>query len=126
MSFTPFLLNRLIETIINGPTWLALLDERGEEIVNVDYARIFIDVPTGADPKWSEALTGESGSRAENTTPISFVLPTVNWGRVQSGALYDADPGGNRLTLVELSNPRDVFIGDPFIVPARALKVTIG
>lgn len=131
MSYSPFLLGKLIEAIAHGQaysspaTWVALLDNAGVELSNVDYSRQLVDAPSGGDPKWSGALTGVGGSRTENTAPISFGTPTIDWGRVNGVALFDASTAGNELMRELLPNPRVVFAGDPFIIPAQALKIRL-
>lgn len=132
MSFSPFVMGKVLEAIAHAQpysapaTWVALLDSGGAELSNVDYARQRVDVPTGTDPKWSAALTGGAGSRVQNSTPISFGPATVDWGEVRGVAIYDdASTAGNELMRELLPSPRTVFAGDPFRIPAQALKIRL-
>lgn len=131
MSFSPFLMGKFLEAVAHGlpysapETWVALIDETGSELSNVDYVRQRVDVPGGTDPKWSAALTSGSGGRVENSTPVSFGVASVDWGQVKGVAVFDASVGGNELMRELLPAPRTVFVGDPFRIPAQALKIRL-
>ena len=131
MSFSPFSTSAILQAIAHAQpysaaaTWVALLDSAGVELSNVDYSRKLVDVPAGADPKWSAVLTSGAGSRVENTTPISFGVATVDWGEVRGIAIRDASVGGNELMRELLPQSRTVFAGDPFSIPAQALKIRL-
>jgi len=106
-------------------TWVALMDGSGAELSNVDYARQRINIPGGSDPTWSSLLVGTAGARVENATPVSFGIATVNWGLVGGAAIYDAASAGNELMRKVAPQQRSVLIGDPFRIPAGAIKVRL-
>ncbi len=130
MSWSAFLWQRVIESITHAipygadENWAGLLDDAGVELSNVNYVRQLIDVPTGAAPKWSASIVNAEGVTVQTEDPIPFGEPTVDWGKVEGGALFDASTGGNELMRELLPNPRQVFVGDPgFTIPAGAFKV---
>ncbi len=131
MSFSAFAMGKLMEAIAHATpyaapeTWVALLDDTGAELANVDYSRKRVDAPTGVSPKWSGVLASSSGARVENDVPVSWGTATVNWGVVRGVAIKDASVAGNELMRELLPQSRKVFAGDPFRIPAQALKIRL-
>jgi len=131
VSFTNFLSGKILEAIghaipYSAPeTWVGLLDDTGTELVNVDYARVRVDAPTGSDPKWSAVLSGSSDSRIENSTIVSFGAATVDWEKVESVSVFDAITDGNELMREDIPGGRNVLAGDSFRIAEQALKIRL-
>lgn len=89
-------------------TTLPQLDGTGGVEVSASgtgYARVQIP-----DNGW----TGPSGSSLaySNTNPLTFPLPTGNWGTVVGNCLMDAQTGGNLIYVCYASSPRTINGGD--------------
>ena len=129
MSLAAYTWGKMLEALAHnvtwtaGETWVALFDENGIELSNVDYARQRVEPTGGASPVWSPVIAGANASRIENNGAISWGNATVIWGIVKSAGLYDAVTSGTRLMFEDLASERTVLIGDPFQIPDKQFKI---
>lgn len=76
-----------------------------------------------ADNAW----TGPSGSNLtySNTNPLTFPIPSGNWGTVVGMCIFDAQTNGNLIATSYISAPRTINNGDGApIIPAGQITVS--
>lgn len=62
----------------------------------------------------------------ENDEEVRFPIAAADWGNITHAALFDAETGGNRLDLAEITSPRTVRENDQFVIAAGNYTVKVG
>lgn len=109
-----------------GESWVALLDDAGQELVAADYSRVRV-FPVGdgpETPRWLEPVVGGTGGRIEQDARFGW-QPASDWGPIAGVAIMTASSGGVEHARVAIAR-RDVRSGEPLYFAARALKLMLG
>lgn len=91
----------------------------GTEVSGGSYARATLNP---LDANWA-APAGGNGVTSNSST-ITFVTPTANWGNVTHFGLFDASSAGNLLFWGSLTIAKTINSGDTVTFPAGSLTFT--
>jgi hypothetical protein len=88
----------------------------GTEVLGGAYARVQCGPSLVAWKGTHGSTSGNSsgtGGVTSNASPVSFPLPTADWGSIGWYAIFDALSGGNMLFQGPLQSAKTVNLGDP-------------
>lgn len=137
-GFSTYLDNKILAHVFNGTVyttpakyWALFTSAKGltdngsakDEVTGEGYARVKVA---------NNAFTTPSAGEVKNANNIEFPVAVSNWGRVAYVAIMDAATGGNVLAWGVIRNPstlaerpRDVDVGDQFIIRAQTSSIRI-
>lgn len=137
-GFSTYLDDKILGHVFNGKAyatpakyWALFASAEGltdnspakDEVTGEGYARVKAE---------DSAFTTPAASMVKNANAIEFPVAISNWGRVTHVAIMDAATGGNVLAWGAIRNPqtlderpRNVDVGDQFIIRAQTSSISI-
>lgn len=89
----------------------------GQEIDKADYSRKVISFST---PENIEGVM-----TIKNDSPVMFDAASTNWGTITHVAIMDAETAGNMLYYGNLSQPKEINIGDVLVFLVNDIQIGI-
>ena len=130
-AMSDYLENKLVDWFFRGQAftppatvYIALLtattDDDGSPLTEVSggsYARVAVASSlanwAGTQSAGSTVASSGASGTTSNNNPVTFPVPTANWGNITHFAIMDASSGGNVLYYGALTAPKTVNNGDP-------------